>query len=344
MCLFNSIFLQTFDDGASVLKKCSVEKLQAILNPDEAKNNRLIVNSYKNAVHQFCHEGSGDDKIMTVAFEKESSDPCGLILLKKRSYEASKLTSFSGHAVASDMRTTTRKLMWEVSYCVRRADKRSLCLGDILLSSAIEEVRNRAKHDSHGASTYIWLVLAGGFSNVAALRLYLAHGFEIIGFYEVENEVLMAIRNVGDESTRRSFKQVKGKLESTFLLPVLKNAPDMQPLVTWVAPNDMFAPSSIENSQDSRGSQIAEVSEENSQQSSVATGKATAESRSESQGSELQSSKLEIQPTSPQETQEDQFPHSEVSADEAAISEESPAATKVGDSPVEEEDEDDEVR
>ena len=136
---------------------------------------------------------------------------------------------------------------------------------------------------------------------------------------------------------------MKGKLESTFLLPVLKNAPDMQPLVTWVAPNDMFAPSSIENSQDSRGSQIAEVSEENSQQSSVATGKATAESRSESQGSELQSSKLEIQPTSPQETQEDQFPHSEVSADEAAISEESPAATKVGDSPVEEEDEDDET-
>ena len=227
--------------------------------------------------------------------------------------------------------------MWEVSYCVRRADKGSLCLGDILLSSAIEEVRNRAKHDSHGASTYIWLVLAGGFSNVAALCLYLAHGFEIIGFYEVENEVLMAIRNVGDESTRTSFKQVKGKLESTFPLPVLKNAPDIQPSVTWMAPNDMLPPSSIENSQDSRGSQITEVSEVNSQQSSAATGKATAES-------ELQGSKLEIQLASPQETQEDQFPHSEVSADEAAISEESPAATKVGDSPVEEEDEDDEVR
>jgi len=92
---------------------------------------------------------------MTVAFEKESSDPSGLILLKKWSYEASKLTSISRHAVASDMRVTTQKLMWEVSYCVRRADKRSLCLGDILLSCAIEEVRNRAKNDPHGASTYI---------------------------------------------------------------------------------------------------------------------------------------------------------------------------------------------
>ena len=59
---------------------------------------------------------------------------------------------------------------------------RSLCLRDILLSCAIEEVRNRAASDSHGASNYIWLVLAGGFSNLPALRIYLAHGFVIIGF------------------------------------------------------------------------------------------------------------------------------------------------------------------
>ena len=74
----------------------------------------------------------------------------------------------------------------------------------------------------------IWLLSARGFSNVHALGLYLAHGFEIIGFYEVENEVLMVVGNVGDESTRRALKQVKDKLQSTFLLPVLKNAPDMQ--------------------------------------------------------------------------------------------------------------------
>lgn len=370
-------FFQTFDDGATVLTKCSVERLQSILSPDEAKNNRLIVSSYKNAVQQFCNEGKSDDKIMIVAFEKESSDPSGLILLKKRSYEASKLTSISGHAVASDMRATTRKLMWEVSYCVRRADKRSLCLGDILLSCAIEEVRNRAKNDPHGASTYIWLVLAGGFSNVPALRLYLAHGFEIIGVYEVESEVLMAVRNVGDESTRRVLKQVKGKLESTFLLPVLKNAAAVQPAITWMAPNDIFATSSTGESQESQSTEVSGV-KLFSQQSSVATGKATAESELQATSS---SSKLEtqiacphetqedqfsdeeviceqsleihmaspqetqedeIQMATPQETQEDQFPHSGVS-DEEVISEQSPAATKVGDNPVEQEDEEDEV-
>lgn len=128
--------------------------------------------------------------------------------------------------------------MWEVSYCVRRIDKCSSCLGDILLSCAIEEVRKRTVYDSHRASTNTWLVLAGGFSNVPALRLYLAHGFEIIGFYEVESKVLMAIRDVDDKSTRRALKQMKGGLESTFLLPVLKNATAMPPPVVWMVPTE----------------------------------------------------------------------------------------------------------
>ena len=157
--------------------------------------------------------------------------------------------------------------MWEVSYCVRRVDKHSLCLGDFLLSCAIQEVRERAQHDSHGASTYMWLVLAGGCFNVPALHLYLAYGFEIIGFYEVESQILMAIPNVGEESTRWALKQVKGKLESTFLLPVLRSATTMQPLIVWIASNN-------EVMQDSQGT---EVSGANlfSQQSSVALGKAT---------------------------------------------------------------------
>ena len=104
-----------------------------------------------------------------------------------------------------------------------------------------EEVRNRAAQDSHGASTYIWLVLAGGFSNLPALHLYIAQGFEIIGFYRVEREVLIAVHNVGDDSTRRALKQVTGKLESTFLLPVLKGSATVQPPITWMAPDDMFA-------------------------------------------------------------------------------------------------------
>ena len=207
--------------------------------------------------------------------------------------------------------------MWEVTYCVRREEKRSLCLGDILLSCAIEEVRNRAAQDSHGASTYIWLVLAGGFANIPALRLYLAHGFEIIGFYEAESEVLMAVRNVGDESTRKALKQVTGKLENTFLLPVLKGTVTVQPRITWMAPDDMFASSSSQNIPDSQGTVVSGVNLFS--QCSVDAGKVTP-------GSELQGSsmtdQLEIQSASSQETQEDQSCHLRVS-DDVAFSEQS---------------------
>jgi len=137
------------------------------------------------------------------------------------------------------MTTTSQKMIWEVRYCVRRVDKTSLCLGDILLSCAIEEVRNRAEPDTHRASTFIWLVLAGGFSNLPALRVYLLHGFEVIGFHKVENEVLMAVCNVGDDNTRRALKQVTGKLKSTFLLPVLKKAATIQAQITCMAPTCM---------------------------------------------------------------------------------------------------------
>ena len=84
------IFLQTFDDGASLLRKCSVERLESILSPDEARHNRLIVSSYKNAIHEFCNEGQSGNNIMIVAFEKDSSDPSGLILLKKKKKRATK--------------------------------------------------------------------------------------------------------------------------------------------------------------------------------------------------------------------------------------------------------------
>ena len=187
-------------------------------------------------------------------------------------------------------------------------DKCSLCLGDILLSCAIEEVRNRVAQVSHRASTNIWLVLAGGFSNLPALCQYLAHGFEIISFYEVETKVLMAVQNVGDDSTKRALKQVTGKLESTFPLPVLKNTVPVQPPITWMVPDDMFAPSSCQDIPDNQSNVVSGVNVFS--QCSVDVGKVTP-------GSELQSSamtdKLESQRASSQESQEDQSPHLRVS-------------------------------
>jgi len=69
------------------------------------------MHNFRRTVRQFCDEGKSDDKIMIVAFEKDSSDPSGLVLPKKRSYEASRLTPPAGHALANTTRTMTRKLI-----------------------------------------------------------------------------------------------------------------------------------------------------------------------------------------------------------------------------------------
>lgn len=226
MCLSNYIFLQSFDDGASVLTKCSVERLKTILNPDETRTNSWSSTATRMPFISFVMKA----KVTTRSWLSPSRRSPVICLAwfcsKKQSYKAR-------------MTTTSQKMIWEVSYCVRRVDKTSLCLGDILLSCAIEEVRNRAEPDTHRASTFIWLVLAGGFSNLPALRVYLLHGFEVIGFHKVENEVLMAVCNVGDDNTRRALKQVTGKLKSTFLLPVLKKAATIQAQITCMAPTCM---------------------------------------------------------------------------------------------------------
>ena len=70
------------------------------------------------------------------------------------------------------------------------------------------------------ATTFMWLMLAGGFKNSPALRLYLPHEFDIIGMYGTA--VMMSLCNVREESVNKSLKQLVNRLESTFLIPCLK--------------------------------------------------------------------------------------------------------------------------
>ena len=196
------------------------------MDKEEARRSRLDVNAYHQAVDEFCNGGKQADKLMIVAFERVSGSPAGVVLLKKKAYDPVHLTPLGNHPIEAEMKRTTRKQLWELSYCIRRADQRSMCLGDICISCAIEEVVNRAKNHPHGASTVIWLILAGGFKNTPALRLYLAHGFAIIGLHA--GAVMMALCDVDDGSVMKTSKQVASKLESTFLLPLLKQRAESQ--------------------------------------------------------------------------------------------------------------------
>ena len=70
------------------------------------------------------------------------------------------------------------------------------------------------------ATIFMWLMLEGRFKNSPALRLYLAHGFDIFGMYGTA--VMMSLCNVREQSVNRSLKQLVNRLESTFLIPCLK--------------------------------------------------------------------------------------------------------------------------
>ena len=149
------LLFQAFDDSAALLTRCSVQSFKSILDKEEARGSRLDVNAYHQAVDEFCNAGKQADKLMIVAFEKGSGSPASVVLLKKKAYDPVHLTPLSEHRIEAEMTKTTRKLYWELSYCVRRADQRSVCLGDICISCGIEEVVNRAKQHSHGASTIL---------------------------------------------------------------------------------------------------------------------------------------------------------------------------------------------
>lgn len=86
------------------------------------------------------------------------------------------------------------------------------------MSFGIEEIWFRA---ADNPSTIIWLILTGGFMNNPALHLYLARGFQIIGW--LGTAVMMAICYVDNDSVTRSIEQMMTKLEGKFLLPILKS-------------------------------------------------------------------------------------------------------------------------
>ena len=209
--------------------------MKAILDSEEARKNRLSLQGYHQEVDEFC-QSSDHERIMVIAFEKESNSPAAMVLLKKRGYDTRHLLPLPHHPIDAEMKNTSRKLYWELNYCIRRADKRSMCLGDICISHGIQEVYNREKDHPRGATIFIWLMVAGGFKNSPALRLYLAHGFDIIGMYGTA--VMMSLRDVREESVSRSLKQLVKRLESTFLLPALKQNQ---------------APSSVEDSNSQEG-------------------------------------------------------------------------------------------
>jgi len=88
-------------------------------------------------------------KLMIVTSAKVSGSPAFTILLLKKACDPVHLRTLSKQPIETEMKRTTRKLYWELSYCTRRADQSSMCLPDISISCGIEKVFNRANNHPH---------------------------------------------------------------------------------------------------------------------------------------------------------------------------------------------------
>ena len=169
---------------------------------EEAWSNLLALDTYHRAVDQFCQSSDHESK-MDIAFEKGSDSPASI-----------HSTSWRSHENYHQKSVLEIKLLYQDSWQALKVFGRH-----IYFSWDRRSVQQKKKHP-RGATIFIWLILASAFKNSPALRLYLAHVFELIGMNGTA--VMMALRNVWDQCVSKSLKQLVNNLKRTFLLTSLK--------------------------------------------------------------------------------------------------------------------------
>ena len=77
---------------------------------------------------------------MAIAFEKATRNPCSIAIFKKTSYNPSDIWPLPLVELCDYISNTSRKLMWELSFCICRADKKGKSLGDLYMTTGLEAV------------------------------------------------------------------------------------------------------------------------------------------------------------------------------------------------------------
>ena len=216
--------MQIYQDGQSLSESCELNTLQSMLDPGEASKNQLNINTYKNELSKsFLGER---DRLTVVAFDKSDGTPCAIAMFKKNTYDPSLMEPLPLLQIHRDILQTTRKTIWELSYCIRSVDKKGKCLGDICIATGLEALHNQNLNERRQSTVNVWLQLAGCFKNKSALGLYLSYGFEVVAMYL--GSVLMILKGLDDVSIDRAVRLVTQKTEATYLLPVLKQRADFR--------------------------------------------------------------------------------------------------------------------
>ena len=173
--------MQIYQDGQSLSESCELNTLQSMQDPGKASKNQVNINTYKNELSKsFLGEG---DRLTVVAFDKSDGTPCAIAMFKKNTYDPSLMEPLPLLQIHRDILQTTRKTIWELSYCIRSVDKKGKCLGDICIATGLEALHNQNLNERRQSTVNVWLQLAGCFKNKSALGLYLSYGFEVVAMY-----------------------------------------------------------------------------------------------------------------------------------------------------------------
>ena len=136
-----------------------MHSLQTILDTREAARIHLNHVAYNNELTElFSGEG---DYLTVVAFEKANRNPCGIAIFEKSPYNPSDIQPLPSVELGDDISTISRKSIWKLSFCIRRADQKGKCLGDICMATGLEAVFNHQLRERRPTTTYVWLILAG---------------------------------------------------------------------------------------------------------------------------------------------------------------------------------------
>ncbi|XP_048589879.1 uncharacterized protein LOC116621159 [Nematostella vectensis] len=158
------------------------EELRKLLSDEEAQNSHLDVASYKAAVNELFVPRDKKQTIVSLAWMKDGND----------------------------------KIL-AVSYVVRKFELGGRAIGPITISTAMEFAYQKAKK----CSIAFWLQVAGYFRNRAAIQLYLENCFQFLSNYG-RGGLLMCTQSFGEGSYKRICNATERKIESVFLLPLLK--------------------------------------------------------------------------------------------------------------------------
>lgn len=199
--------------------------LRLILDPMEARLVKLDLKCYFDVVNCISENRDGPRRITAILTDRVHQKPVGLAtVIRNDNVRSDGITQLPGSMNCNDLVVNSRRAFYEIQYVVRHKDVRGKRVGDILVASVLGALEAIAFDKP--MTKIVWLLVAGSFTNVDAIRLYLRNNFQVAGLVsesgDTDDCLMMALFDLG-KFAKTIESQLHRSLEERFLLPRLKS-------------------------------------------------------------------------------------------------------------------------